>query len=287
MTAIAMTEPTSPAEHVRRVVIQANTSFYWGMRLLPPDRRDAMFAVYAFCREVDDIADGDAPEAEKRALLAAWRDEIDALYEGRPARPVSRALLEPVRRFDLPKAEFLAMIDGMETDAHDLIPGLSFDELRLYCRRVAGAVGMLSVPIFGDASDTAKRLAVHQGEALQLTNILRDLAEDAQRNRLYLPHELLEKHGIATRVPAEVLVHPSLPLVLRDLAISCEHNYRAADSLMDQCNPKAMKPARLMMQMYRSIFVRLEKRGWERAAERVRVPTLAKLWIVLRYGLLG
>lgn len=282
-----MTKPTAPIDHVRRVVVQANTSFYWGMRLLPPERRDAMFAVYAFCREVDDIADGDAPEAEKRARLTAWRQEIDALYDGRPSRPVSQALLEPVRRFDLPKAEFLALIDGMETDAHDLIPGLSFDELRLYCRRVAGAVGLLSVPIFGDASDTAKRLAVHQGEALQLTNILRDLAEDAARNRLYLPHELLDKHGIASRVPTEVLGDANLPLVLRDLAISAEHHYRAADSLMDQCDAKAMKPARMMMEAYRAIFVRLEKRGWDRPIERVSVPLPVKLWIVFRYGIVG
>ncbi len=284
MTAMAVAAPSEVQEQVRRIVERSNTSFYWGMRLLPPERRQAMFAVYAFCREIDDIADGEAPEAEKRGALAAWRDEIEALYQGRPSRPIAVALAEPVRAYDLPKAEFLALIDGMETDAHDRIPGMSFDELKLYCRRVAGAVGMLSVPIFGEASATAQRLAVVQGEALQLTNILRDIAEDAARNRLYLPHELLEKHGIDSRVPAEVLVHPNLPAVCRDLAVLTDHQYRQADSLMDQCQPKAMRPARLMMEVYRAIFRRLEKRGWDRPAERVGLSTAAKLWIVVRYG---
>ncbi len=273
-------------EHVRQVVVRSNTSFYWGMRVLPPDRRDAMFAIYAFCREVDDIADGSAAEAEKRSALMAWRQEIDALYAGRPTRPITQALLAPVQRFDLPKAEFLALIDGMETDAADAIPGMSLDQIKLYCRRVAGAVGMLSLPVFGDTSEAAKRLAVAQGEALQLTNILRDIAEDAARNRLYLPHELLDKHGIATRKPREVLAHAGLAGVCHDLAILTEHQYRAADSLMDQCAPKAMKPARLMMEAYRAIFRRLEKRGWNRPTERVSVPTLTKLWIVLRHGVL-
>ncbi len=286
MTEVSAMSDDTALQHVRQVVTKANTSFYWGMRLLPPERRDAMFAIYAFCREVDDIADGGASEAEKRAALAEWRAEIDAIYDGRPTRAVGRALIEPVRAYELPKEEFLAIVDGMETDASDHIHGMSFDALHQYCRRVAGAVGMLSLPVFGETSAVAKRLAVAQGEALQLTNILRDLTEDVARDRLYLPHELLDKHGIATRLPAEVLGHPELPAVCNDLAVLANHQYRTADSLMDQCDPKAIKPARLMMEAYRVILRRMERRGWEHVAEPVRVPGWAKLWVVLRYGLL-
>lgn len=283
--ASSMTDGAS-LQHVRQVVTKANTSFYWGMRLLPPERRDAMFAVYAFCREVDDVADGAGGEAEKRAALADWRAEIEALYAGSPTRPVGKALLDPVRTYDLPKEEFLALIDGMETDAGDHIHGMGFDELHQYCRRVAGAVGLLSLPIFGETSAVSKRLAVAQGEALQLTNILRDLVEDAARGRLYLPHELLDKHEIATRAPAEVLAHPALPDVCNDLAVLANHQYRTADALMDQCDARAIKPARLMMEAYRVILRRMERRGWDRFAEPVRVPGWAKLWIVLRYGVM-
>lgn len=273
-------------QHVRQVVTKSNTSFYWGMRLLPPERRDAMFAIYAFCREVDDIADGAASEVDKRAALAAWRAEIEALYDGRPSRPISRALVEPVQQYHLPKEEFIALIDGMETDAHDSIPGMRFDELLQYCRRVAGAVGLLSLPVFGETSAAARRLGVVQGEALQLTNILRDLVEDAARNRLYLPHELLDKHGIASRTPAEVLAHPELPAVLNDLAVLANHQYRSADSLMDQCDRKAMRPARLMLEAYRALLRRMERRGWDKFRQPVRVPAPLKVWIVLRHGLL-
>jgi squalene synthase HpnD len=286
MTGASIMTDGASRQHVRQVVTKSNTSFYWGMRLLPPERRDAMYAVYAFCREVDDVADGTASESEKRAALTAWRAEVDVLYDGRPTRPVGKALLDPVRAYDLPKEEFLALIDGMDTDASDHIHGMSFDELHRYCRRVAGAVGMLSLPIFGETSAVSKRLAVAQGEALQLTNILRDIVEDAARDRLYLPHELLDKHGIATRVPNEVLAHPELPAVCNDLAVLANHQYRTADSLMDQCDAKAIKPARLMMEAYRVILRRMERRGWQDFAEPVQVPAWAKLWVVLRYGVL-
>ena len=149
------------------------------MRLLPRDRRHGMYAVYAFCREVDDIADGDRPVAHKLAALAAWRDEIEALYAGRPRHLVARALHEPVRRYRLRREDFLAVVDGMEMDARDDIRAPDLATLDLYCARVASAVGHLSVHIFGDPSEMAHRVADSLGRALQLTNILRDLDEDA------------------------------------------------------------------------------------------------------------
>jgi len=197
-------------EHVRTVVAGSGTSFYWGMRLLPPPKREAMFAIYAFCREVDDIADSDAPPDTKQGLLAGWRAEIEALYAGRPSRPTSLALAVPIERFDLPRAEFDAMIDGMEMDATAALRAPPMAQLERYCRCVAGAVGVLSVHVFGARAPDRVAGAVALGEALQLTNILRDVAEDALRGRVYLPEEDLKRfgvsaaslrHGHAERVP--------------------------------------------------------------------------------------
>ena len=149
---------------VEDVVVKAKTSFYWAMRLLPAEKRQAMFAVYAFCRVVDDIADGDLPEAAKLRQLQGWREEIDRLYAGDARDPIARALIEPIRRFDLAREDFIAMIDGMETDARGGLIAPAMTDLELYCSRVAGAVGLLSVRIF-EAPQKGRRELAH---ALQL-----------------------------------------------------------------------------------------------------------------------
>ena len=156
----------------------SGSSFYAAMRILPKAQREAMFAIYGFCRQVDDIADSTGPREERRAALEAWRSGIDALYQGQPTAQ-TRDLLQPVRQFGLDKDDFLAVIDGMEMDVLADIRAPSWAELDLYCDRVASAVGRLSVRIFGLAPEPGRELAHHLGRALQLTNILRDLDEDA------------------------------------------------------------------------------------------------------------
>ena len=280
-------DPGAGAEAAIRARVQAaGTSFYWAMRILPAPRRAAMFAIYAFCREVDDIADSEAPAAEKRAGLAAWRDEIEALFAGRPEHLVGQALLPAVAAYHLRHADFLAVIDGMEMDAVADIRAPSLAELDLYCARVASAVGRLSVRAFGDASPAADRVADALGRALQLTNILRDLAEDAARGRLYLPHEILARHGIVARDPVLVLQDPALPLVCRDLAAIAEEHYEAAAAAMAECQRRAMRPAAIMQAIYRATFDRLVASGWRDLERPVRTPTAVKLWLALRHGLL-
>jgi len=195
-------------EAIRHRVEAAGTSFYWAMRLLPQDRRNGMYAVYAFCREVDDIADGDRPVEHKLAALGAWRQEIDALYGGRPHLVVARALCEPALRYGLRRHDFLAIIDGMEMDAREDIraPGLAM--LDLYCARVASAVGHLSVHVFGDASHPAHLVAESLGRALQLTNILRDLDEVCRGS--IEPAELLRSR-IGTASPWRERPSPAVP----------------------------------------------------------------------------
>ena len=269
---------------VEAVVRSAGTSFYHGMAVLPPARRQAMYAIYAFCRIVDDIADDPAPFETRRPRLDDWRRRVAGLYRGEAADAVTRVLLAAVRRFGLRQADFEAVIDGMEMDAETAIVAPTLATLDLYCDRVAAAVGRLSVRAFGDASPAADEVAFHLGRALQLTNILRDIAEDAARGRLYLPRELLDAAGVPAD-PAAVLGHPGLPGVCERLAAMAHGHFREADAAMARCNRGAMKPARLMAGMYAAILARLERRGWERVEIAIKVPKWQKLWIALRYGL--
>jgi presqualene diphosphate synthase len=271
---------------IRQRVEAAGTSFYWAMRLLPQERREGMYAVYAWCREVDDIADGDRPVAFKLAALAAWRDEVEALYAGRPRQLAARALREPMLRYQLRRQDFLAVIDGMEMDAREDIRAPDLATLDLYCARVASAVGHLSVHIFGDPSPAAHRVADALGRALQLTNILRDLDEDAQRGRLYLPREIIERHGIRGAAPTAVLRHPALPAICRGVAAIAERHFRDAEAAMAQCRRRAMRPAAVMSAVYRATLRELLRDEWRDPAARVALSRRLKLWLVLRHGLI-
>jgi phytoene synthase len=282
----AASELAASQEHVRAVVADSGTSFYWGMRLLPAAKREAMFAVYAFCREVDDIADGEAPAATKRAELALWRAEIEALYGGRPTRPTSLALAAPIDRFDLPRAEFEAMIDGMEMDASGTMRAPPMAMLERYCRCVAGAVGVLSVRVFGARALDHDAGAVALGDALQLTNILRDLAEDASFGRLYLPREMLHRHGITSADPAVVLPDPALPAVCRELAASAAQRFDVADRWLAGEDRRAVRPALIMRGIYRRTLERLIAQDWRKLDPPVRLGRAERLWVAIRHGLL-
>ena len=270
---------------VEAIVRAAGTSFYRGMRVLPPDRRHAMYAIYAFCRIVDDIADDDdCAFSDKLPRLAAWRERIAGLYRNQSDGPVTRILLAAVQRFDLRQDDFLAVIDGMQMDAETAIVAPDLATLDQYCDRVAAAVGRLSVRAFGDTSPAADRVAYSLGRALQLTNILRDVVEDADRGRLYLPREFLDEAG----VPHDPHTAPNasgLPLVCQRVAALAHKHFRAAHEAMQQCDAKAMKPARLMGATYAAILSRLERRGWSEPGQRVSLPAWQKLWLALRYGL--
>jgi phytoene synthase len=278
-------EAASAQDYVRQVATASGSSFLWGMRLLPRPRREAMYAIYAFCREVDDIADEGGSPAEKQRDLTAWRSEIEALYAGRPSRPTTQALLRPVHDYALPKAEFLAVIDGMEMDARADIRAPSMTDFRLYCRRVAGAVGVLSVHAFGANEPQARDLALAEGDALQLTNILRDVAEDAERGRLYLPRELLQRHGIESTDPMTVLRDPRLREVCRELAVLAEERFAEAERLMATCKRGPMRPARIMLAVYHRLLDRLREHDWADMEAEIRLPKSEKLWLALRNGL--
>jgi len=271
-------------EAVEAIVRAAGTSFYRGMAVLPPDRRNAMYAIYAFCRIVDDIADEAGTIEEKRAGLSRWRDWIDDLYRGESHDAVTRVLVRAVAIYDLRKDDFLAVVDGMAMDAETVIVAPDLATLECYCDRVAVAVGRLSVRVFGDSSVQADRVAHALGRALQLTNILRDLREDADRGRLYLPAEYLRDADVPPD-PTAALGHPALGQVCGRLAEMAHGYFREADAAMHVCDQRAMKPARLMGATYAAILSELERRGWDKVDQRVSLPAWRKLWLAARFSL--
>ena len=268
---------------VEAIVRGAGTSFYRGMRILPPDRRLAMYAIYAFCRLVDDVADEPAPIEAKRAGLSQWRAAIAAVFAGQGRDAVTRVLVAAVKRFSLREQDFLAVIDGMQMDAETVIVAPDLATLDLYCDRVAAAVGRLSVRAFGDSSAPADAVAFSLGRALQLTNILRDLKEDADRGRLYLPREWLEEAGIPHSDPAAALASPRLPIVCDRMLAEARRRFQLAHEAMRDCNPRAMRPARLMGATYSALLDRLEQRGWAHLERPAKLPKWQKLWIAARF----
>ncbi|MEM6413444.1 MAG: squalene/phytoene synthase family protein [Pseudomonadota bacterium] len=276
----------SARAHTTQTVKKSGTSFAAGMAILPRPRREAMHAIYAFCREVDDIADDDGLSQQERITrLNDWRDEIDLIYDGRPQTPTGIALLEPIKNYGLRQAEFLMMIEGMEMDAKGPIVAPSMQVLRAYTRRVAGAVGLLSMPTFGaPAGAVSDRFALALADALQFTNILRDVAEDANIGRLYLPRELLEKHN-APLVPEAITTSPNLPAVAAELGAIAADQFAAARLELKHLDWRTIKPALLMMGAYEAYLKKMEDRGWDRAGEPVNLSKATKVFVALRYAL--
>jgi len=271
--------------HARRIVDRSGTSFRWSMKVLPPEQRDAMYAVYAFCREVDDVVDEPGDREAKERALAAWRAEIDAVVDGSPTRPTGRALAAAMRKYVLPKAAFLDVIDGMAMDLSGAMRAPSEADLHKYCDRVAGAVGRLSLPIFGGAGENAPALATALGEALQYTNMLRDLGEDMRLGRLYLPRERLVAHGIDSDDPATVLAHPNIGAVCDELAQHARQRFAESAALIAQGDRRRLKPCRVMMAVYQRILDGLVARGWSDPMAPFRLSKPTKAWIALRYGI--
>src|SRR5580700_6049944 len=224
------------AEDTNYGTTASGSSFYSAMRILPASQREAMFQIYSFCRKVDDIADSDGPRPERLAALQQWRDDIDALYRGDPPDHL-KDYVATVKKFDLQREDFIAVIDGMEMDVPQDIRAPDMATLDLYCDRVASAVGRLSVRVFGLAQDDGILLAHHLGRALQLTNILRDVDEDAAIGRLYLPREALLAAGISSVDPLKVAVDPNLPKACAPLVAKARGHFEQADEIMIR-NPR-------------------------------------------------
>jgi phytoene synthase len=263
------------------------SSFFWATQLLPVSRRETMYILYAFCREVEDLADREASPSVKRALFSDWRSEIASLYAGQPRHWLTRALSNAIRQYGLRSEDFVAVIDGGEMNLPSDMKGPSLIELDLYCERVAVAAARLSMRIFGEETSAGEQVAAELGRALQLTIILRDLHKDAGRKRLYLPRELLHAHGILTPIPEWVLAQPALAGVCRDLALIAEGHYAAAAKAIAACPRQTMRPAAVLLGIYHALLHELLARGWRNPADPVRIPAWRKLSLVVRHGSTG
>jgi phytoene synthase len=265
----------------------SRSSFYAAMRIMPKAEREAMFAIYRFCRLVDDIADdGTRARPQRAAELDAWRGDLAALYDGKPAGQAA-FLAQPVHDFGLRQSDFLAVVDGMAMDVAADIRAPDIDTLDLYCDRVAAAVGRLSTRIFGMDEKPGLELAYELGRALQLTNILRDLDEDAEMGRLYLPGELLRQAGITTTDPNEAIGDPRVDGACRALAERALAHFAAADRLLRSRPRGRLLAPKMMEAVYRAMLKDMLAIGWAPPRRRVRIAKPRLLWIVIRCILLG
>jgi squalene synthase HpnD len=275
--ALAEASDTAAAERA------SGSSFYNAMRILPRAQREAMFEIYSFCRQVDDIADSTGPRGARHHELDRWRADIDALYAGKPV-PRTQGLVAPLREFGLRREDFHAVIDGMEMDVVADIRAPDDATLESYCNRVASAVGRLSVRVFGMGEQDGVALAHHLGRALQLTNILRDLDEDAALGRLYLPAEGLRAAGIGVTDPVAVLASPGLAQVCAGIVARARRHFAQADEIMARSPRRCVRAPRVMAEAYRLILDGLVARGWSHPRRPVHLPRSRLLWIIMRHA---
>ncbi|MGE5087523.1 MAG: presqualene diphosphate synthase HpnD [Candidatus Levyibacteriota bacterium] len=271
----------TPDEYCARKAAQSGSSFHYSFRLLPPDRRRAITALYSFCREVDDVVDEVSDPGVARAKLAWWRAEIATVYEGVPSHPVTQALAASNRRFPLPQALLQTVIDGMEMDL-DQVRYPDFAALETYCHRVAGVVGVMSAEIFGYDDPATRDYARDLGIAFQLTNIIRDVGEDARRGRIYLPLDELARFGVA---PSDVLrcrASPQFAALMQTQVARARDWYDRALSTLPPRDRRAQRAGLAMAAIYRTLLDEIERDGYRVLDRRIALTPLRKLWIATR-----
>ncbi len=276
----------NPHEYCQQKAAASGSSFYYSFLFLPPERRRAITALYAFCREVDDVVDECSDTAVAQAKLAWWRQEVAAAYHGTPQHPVARALAEVAPRFGLAEARLIDIIDGMQMDL-DFNRYPDFDTLRPYCHRVASVVGLLSAGIFGYQDPRTLEYAADLGMAFQLTNIIRDVGEDARRNRIYLPLDELARHGVSE---TDILQARETDGFMRLMAFQIERAlgyYRSAFAKLPAGDRRAQRPGLVMAAIYQATLDEVRRDGCRVLTRRVSLTPIRKLWIAWRTWLKG
>jgi len=276
----------SPHDYCRAKAVASGSSFYYSFRFLSPDRRRAITAFYAFCREVDDIADECQDANLAHTKLAWWRDEIARLYDGSPGHPVTLALTEAIAPFHLPQDAFEQIIDGMEMDL-DFANGQpvhypDYKSLRLYCHRVAGVVGEVAASIFGMTDRTTLKYANKLGLAFQLTNIIRDVGEDARRNRIYLPANELAKFGVSPADLMQARMSDNFRNLMAFQTERARQTYDEAMAMLPVADRKAQRPGLIMAAIYRSLLEEIQADGFQVLDRRTSLTPLRKLWLAWR-----
>ena len=271
-------------KHVAKIVRGAQTNFFYAFVFLPRKKREAIFSAYAFSRHTDDIVDDAASPEEARCRLDAWREQLHACYKGSSTHPIAQSLQAVLRDFPIPKAHFLALIEGVEMDLtknrYD-----TFDELREYCYRVASVVGLICIEIFGYRNSQTREYAVNLGLALQLTNILRDVHTDWQQNRIYLPQEEMEKFGYTEQALARGDYNAAFIDLMRFQAQRAWAYYQTAEELLPAEDRATMFSAQIMGKIYAQLLVEIQRVNYDIFGASIRLNNLHKLGIALRYWL--
>lgn len=270
-----------PLEYCQNKAARSGSSFYYSFLFLEPGQRQAITALYAFCREVDDVVDECHEPAVARLKLQWWREEVGRLFAGTPNHPVTRALQAALERFDLPQEQLLEIIDGMEMDLEQHSYG-DFAELSLYCHRAAGVVGLLSAEIFGYEDRQTLKYAHELGMAFQLTNIIRDVREDAERGRIYLPQDELDRFGVRSADLLALRSSPELIALLRFQAERAREYYARAFALLPEADRYGQRTGLIMAAIYHTLLEELEADGFQVMRHRVALTPLRKLWIAWR-----
>ena len=275
-----------PHAYCQNKAAQSGSSFYYSFLFLPEERRRAIMALYAFCREVDDVVDDCSDPATARATLAWWRQELAAAFHGTPQHPVARALAEIAPRFNLAEAQLAEIIAGMQMDLeYNRYP--SFEVLRQYCHRVAGVVGLLSAEIFGFQDPRTREYATDLGLAFQLTNIIRDVGEDARRDRIYLPLDEIERHGVSV---ADISASRETDNFRRLIEFQIERAlgyYRDAFAKLPAIDRRAQRAGIIMAAIYRTLLDEIQRDGCRVLTRRTALTPVRKLWIAWRTWIKG
>lgn len=271
----------TPDEYCQQKTARSGSSFYYSFLFLPEARRRAIIALYAFCREVDDVVDECTDIGVARTKLAWWREEIDRLFDARPQHPVTLALAPAIENFRLSREYFGEIIDGMQMDLdYDSYP--SFTELSLYCYRVAGVVGLLAAEIFGYEDSATVRYANDLGLAFQLTNILRDVREDAARGRIYIPLDEMKRFGVSPEALREPVTTQATKALFEHQAARARDYYRRAFEHLPPVDRYAQRSGLIMAEIYLRLLDEIERDGYRVLEQRIRLTPLRKFWIAWR-----
>ena len=276
----------SPDEYCQKKAADSGSSFYYSFLFLPPHRRRAITALYAFCREVDDVVD-ECPDPQLAAIkLAWWRQELAKLYAGQPEHPVTQALLPVLGEFNLPQEQLLEIIDGMAMDLEQT-RYLDFKALSLYCYRVASVVGLLAAEIFGSQDRQTQKYALDLGMAFQLTNIIRDVGEDARRGRVYLPIDELQRFDVPVADVLNARQTDNFRRLMEFQIERAEQYYAQAMAALPAIDRKAQRPGLVMAAIYRTLLEEIKRDGCQVLVQRTSLTPLRKLWIAWRTWIKG
>ena len=276
----------TPDQYCQQKASQSGSSFYYSFLFLPPARRRAITALYAFCREVDDVVDECADVNVARTKLAWWRSEVAAVYDNKARHPVAQALATVVTSFNLPQHRLHEIIDGMEMDLTQRRYA-DFTALKLYCHRVAGVVGLLSAEIFGYADPRTLTYAENLGLAFQLTNIIRDVGEDARRDRIYLPLDELARFNVSVADIMHARASAGFQQLMEFQVERALGYYRDAFAALPAGDRKAQRPGLVMAAIYQTVLAEIRADGMPVLTQRTALTPLRKLWIAWRTWMKG